>query len=109
MTERDIETLVKAYKDAVKRIRAELLSLDLTDMSRAVTEAALREVAGILRELNEESAAWVAEHIPEVARQSISETIVSVGAASTLKEAREVMTFSRVNQTLVNAVIEDTQ
>src|SRR5690606_13899676 len=84
-------------------------SLDLTDMSRAVTEAALREVAEILRELNEESAAWVAEHIPEAARQSVAETIVTVGAASTLKEAREVMTFSRMNQTLVNAVIEDTQ
>lgn len=109
MTERDIETLVKAYKDAVKRIRAELLSLDLTDMSRAVTEAALREVAGIIRELNEESAAWVAEHMPEVARQSVAETVVAAGAASTIKEAREVMTFSRMNQTLVNAVIEDTQ
>lgn len=109
MTERDIETLVKAYKDAVKRIRAELLSLDLTDMSSTVTEAALREVAEILRNLNEESAAWVAEHIPEVARQSVAETIVAVGAANTLREAREIMTFSRMNQTLVNAVIEDTQ
>jgi len=109
MTERDIETLVKAYKDAVKRIRAELLSLDLTDMSRAITEAALREVAGILRELNEESALWVAEHVPEVGRQAVAETIVMLGAAESLREAREIMTFSRMNQTLVNAVIEDTQ
>jgi len=109
MTERDIETLVKAYKDAVKRIRAELLSLDLTDMSRAVTEAALREIAEILTNLNEEAAEWVAEHIPEVARQSVAETIVAVGAAETITEARKIMTFSRMNQTYVNAVVADTQ
>jgi len=109
MTERDIETLVKAYKDAVKRIRAELLSMDLTDMSRAVTDAALREVAEILANLNEEAAEWVAEHIPEVARQSVAETIVAVGAAESIAEARKIMTLSRMNQTYVNAVVADTQ
>ncbi|GIQ63705.1 hypothetical protein PACILC2_22730 [Paenibacillus cisolokensis] len=112
-TERDIErgisALVAAYKDAVDRIRAELLRLDITDMSRANTTAALREVARILSELNEESAAWVAEFIPEAARAGVVKAIVDLGVVETVKEAEKIAKFNRVNANLVAAVVEDTQ
>ena len=99
----DTQELVAAYKLAVKRIRAELARLDLTDMSRKVTEAALVEVARILRELDAESAAWVAAAIPEAAAAGVAGTLTALGAAPTVK------TFSRVNSAMVTSMVADTQ
>ncbi|MFF2890753.1 phage minor capsid protein [Paenibacillus sp. NPDC057967] len=109
MTERDIAELVAAYKDAVKRIRAELLSLDLTDMSRANTESALREVARILTSLNEESAAWVTQYVPESAKAGVAQAIVGLGVAETVKDAEKIAKFNRINSNMVAAAVADTQ
>jgi hypothetical protein len=103
------DILVSAYKDAVKRIRAELLSLDITDMARANTDAALREVARILASLNEESAAWVAKYVPEAGTAGVIETLVALGVAESRKAAADIAKFNRMNSRYVNAVIADTQ
>jgi hypothetical protein len=105
----DTDILVAAYKDAVKRIRAELLSLDITDMSRTNTEAALREVARILALLNEEAAAWVIKHVPEAGAVGVVETLVALGVAESRKAAADTAKFNRMNSRYVNAVIADTQ
>jgi hypothetical protein len=105
----DTDILVAAYKDAIKRIRAELLSLDITDMSRTNTEAALREVARILALLNEESAAWVIKHVPEAGTAGVIETLVALGVAESRKAAADIAKFNRMNSRYVNAVIADTQ
>ena len=106
---RDIADLVVAYKDAIKRIQAELLSLDLSDMSRAKTEAALREITAMLAALNEESAVWVAKYVPEASAAGVVGTMVALGTADSYADAVKTARISRVNSTYVNAVIADTQ
>lgn len=105
----DIEILVRAYKNAMLSISAELLRLDLTAMSRANARAALAEVAATLRSLNEESAAWVERYIPKAATDGIARTILALGAAETLQDAEKIVKFNRINREFVASAVADTQ
>ncbi|MDQ0168765.1 phage minor capsid protein [Paenibacillus tundrae] len=107
--DRDINVLVDAYKRAVLAIAAELSRLDASDISRAHAKAALAEVAAILRDLNSESAAWVAEYIPKAATDGVARAIVELGVASTIAEAEKIVKFNRINRELVASAIADTQ
>ncbi|WP_068616581.1 phage minor capsid protein [Paenibacillus tuaregi] len=107
--DRDIDVLVRAYKEAVRSIGAELSRLDLSDMSRANAKAALAEVAKILADLNEESVAWVNAHIPKAATDGVAQAIVSLGAAKTLDEAEKIVRFNRINREFVATAVADTQ
>lgn len=107
--DRDINVLVTAYKRAILAIATELARLDLSDISRAHAKAALAEVAAILRDLNAESAAWVAEYIPKAATDGVARAIVELGVASTLVEAEKIVKFNRINRELVASAIADTQ
>jgi hypothetical protein len=101
--------LTKAYKGAVKRILAELDRLDVSDLSRANSAAALANIADILKGVDKEAREWVEENIPEVAREGVARAIVNLGAAKTIEEAVDIAKFSRTNQALVRAAIADTQ
>jgi hypothetical protein len=107
--DRDINVLVTAYKRAILAIATELSRLDLSDISRAHAKAALAEVAAILRDLNAESAAWVAEYIPKAATDGVARAIVELGVASTLVEAEKIVKFNRINRELVASALADTQ
>ncbi|WP_427050380.1 phage minor capsid protein [Paenibacillus sp. TC-CSREp1] len=107
--DRDINVLVTAYKRAILAIATELARLDLSDISRAHAKVALAEVAAILRDLNAESAAWVAEYIPKAATDGVARAIVELGVASTLVEAEKIVKFNRINRELVASAIADTQ
>lgn len=104
-----VSKLSNAYKDAVSRILAELDRVDVTDLSRANSAAALANVAQELKALDKESAEWVEENIPIAARQGVARAIVALGATDTIEEALEIAKFSRTNQALVQAAIADTQ
>ncbi|MEK5396016.1 phage minor capsid protein [Paenibacillus sp. FSL K6-2859] len=105
----EVAVLVRAYKNAILAISAELSRLDLTAMSRANSRAALAEVAAILRGLNTESAEWVAKHIPLAATDGIALAIVNLGAAETLEEAKKIVKFNRINREFVASAVADTQ
>lgn len=105
----EIALLVRAYKNALLSISAELSRLDLTAMSRANSRAALAEVAAILHGLNDESAAWVDRYIPKAATDGVARTIVSLGAASTLEDADKIVKFNRINREFVASAVADTQ
>lgn len=107
--DRDINVLVTAYKRAILAIATELSRLDLSDISRAHAKAALAEVAAILRDLNAESAAWVAEYVPKAATDGVARAIVDLGVASTIVEAEKIVKFNRINRELVASAIADTQ
>lgn len=107
--DRDINRLVDAYKRAVLAIATELSRLDTSDISHAHAKAALAEVAVILRELNAESAAWVAEYIPKAAIDGVARAIVELGVVNTLVEAEKIVKFKRINRELVASAIADTQ
>lgn len=105
----EIALLVRAYKNALLSISAELSRLDLTAMSRANAKATLAEVADILRGLNTESAAWVDRYVPKAATDGIARSIVSLGAASTLEDAEKIVKFNRINREFVASAVADTQ
>ncbi|MFD2702779.1 phage minor capsid protein [Paenibacillus shunpengii] len=107
--DRDIERLINAYKRAVRGITAELSRMDLTDMSRAQATAALKEVAEILSELNDESAEWVVANIPIAVTDGITRAIIDLGVVATIEEARDIVKFNRTNREMVAAAIADTQ
>ena len=102
---REIEKLVRAYKDAVKAIYAELDRIDISNLSRAKSAAALVEVTKILASLNEESAAWVAENVPKAAREGVLSALVSLD----VEDAEKIAKFSRINREMVAAAVADTQ
>lgn len=105
-----VEPLVAAYKRAVRDIKRELERMDVMDLlSRAATQAALAEIAKILASLNDESAQWVEENIPQAARDGVIRAIVALDVAETVKEAEAIAKFNRVNANMVKAVVADTQ
>ncbi|NGQ95492.1 minor capsid protein [Brevibacillus sp. SYP-B805] len=107
--EYEIKKLVSAYTKAMYQISAELQRLDITDMSRASTAAALAEVVRILAELNETSTEWVTRNLPIAATDGVAATIFALGVAETIEEARNIAKFNRMNKAMVDAVIADTQ
>ncbi|MEW9697955.1 phage minor capsid protein [Paenibacillus sp. SI8] len=104
-----IERLVDAYKAAVGDILVELRGLDVTDSSRANSAAALAEVARILTQLNDESARWCEEFIPQAARDGVIRAIVSLGGGITVAEAETIAKFNRMNANMAAAAVADTQ
>jgi hypothetical protein len=107
--EYEISRLVAAYKAAVSDIQAELSRLDLSALNRANSAAALANVAKILASLNEESAKWVEENIPQAARDGVMRTLISLGVAKTAAEAESLVKFNRMNANMVAAAVADTQ
>lgn len=105
----EVAVLVRAYRNALLAITAELSRLDLTAMSRANAKAALAEVAVILRGLNAESAEWVTKHITQAATDGVALAIVNLGAAETLEEAQKIAKFNRINREFVASAVADTQ
>jgi hypothetical protein len=101
--------LKKAYKEATKSIMSELNRLDVTDLSRANTMAALANVSEILSGLDKESAEWVEENIPKAAREGVARAIVNLGVAETLEQAEGLINFNRPNQRMISAAVADTQ
>lgn len=107
--EHDIQRLVSLYKRGIFDIMAELNRLDLTDMQRAQILATLKNVAEILRSINEESAKWVDEVIPKVITDGVVSTIVALGVVETVEEAQKIVKFNKANKALTEAVIANTQ
>jgi len=105
----EVQKLVSVYKRAVSDIQRELERLELTDISRANAQAALTEVARILASLDEESSAWVGEHIPQAARDGIVRSLIGLGIVETVEEAESIAKFNRINKAMVDAAISDTQ
>lgn len=101
----DINKLVRAYKAAIRNILAELSNLELSDMSRANSRAALAEIAQILSGLNDQSAEWVKTHIPKAATDGVVQALVGLG----VKDPEKVAKFNRINREFVATAIADTQ
>lgn len=107
--DRDIDVLIHAFKRALLDILDELTRLELTDMSRANSRAALAEVAKTLASLNAESAEWVKTYIPKAATDGVIQTILGLGVVDTVEEAAKIAKFSRLNREFVATAIADTQ
>ncbi|MCM3784324.1 phage minor capsid protein [Neobacillus mesonae] len=107
--DRDVQRLVDAFKDAFRSIQSELLRMDLTDMSRANAQAALAEIAKILKALDADAAAWVDEFIPKAAQDGVIRVLIDLGVVSSVSEAESIVKMNRMNREMVAAAIADTQ
>lgn len=107
--DREVATLVNAFKRGIADIKHELERLDLTDLKRANAQLALKEIGRILASLNEEASAWVTENIPAAALDGVARTLYALEAADTYAEARAIAKFSRLNADYVKAAVADTQ
>ncbi|MGE7271361.1 phage minor capsid protein [Brevibacillus panacihumi] len=107
--EYEIARLVSAYTKAMYRIATELQRLDVSDITRANSAAALAEVVRILTELNGQSSEWVTRNLPIAATDGVAAAIYALGVADTFEEARKIAKFNRMNKAMVDAVIADTQ
>lgn len=107
--DRDINILIRAYKASLIDIVGELDRLELTDMSRANSQAALAEVAKTLASLNAESAEWVKTYIPKAATDGVIQAIIGLGVTDTVEEAAKIAKFNRLNREFVATAIADTQ
>jgi hypothetical protein len=107
--EYDINRLTREYRKAIEAILRELERLDVSDMSRANSMAALAHIAEILKELDDTAIGWVDEVIPKAALDGVAATILSLGALETLEEAETLAKFNRMNKDMVSAIVADTQ
>lgn len=104
--EPQVEKLTQAYMKGVALIFAELDRIDIPNMSRVMAASALLQVTKILKGLNEESAAWVAENIPLAAREGVLTTLVSLDIGHS---PEVVESFTKINREMVKAAVADTQ
>jgi hypothetical protein len=107
--EYSISRLVGYYKTAVREINRELERVDLTDFQRANALATLKSISEILAELDENAAKWVEQNIPIAVRDGVAGTIYALGVVETLEQAHKIVKFNRLNKTLIEAIVADTQ
>ncbi|MGM0973402.1 MAG: phage minor capsid protein [Bacillota bacterium] len=105
----EINRLVGYYKNALLEIDIKLKKIDLTDLQRATALAIQQDIANILKELDSNAASWVEEHMPLVISDGIVRSIVALGVAESIEEARTIVKFNRLNRDLVKTAIADTQ
>jgi hypothetical protein len=94
----EISTLVNYYKDALKKIGAELNRIDLTNFDRAQLLVVQKEIKDALDELNSRTNDWAAATIPQAAEDGIIRSIIALGVANTVSEAQKIITFNRLNR-----------
>ena len=107
--EYDINRLVYAYKEAIRKLLDELERFDPSDMRAANIRVLLADIAQTLKKLSEEAAAWVDEVVPKAAQEGVAATLVELGIVKTVAEAEKFVSFNRVNQHAVAAAIADLQ
>lgn len=106
--ERDIERLIRYYRQAVREIVVALMSLDLNELDAKHRTKILQQIERILLELDKNAKEWVEENIPKAYREGQASAIVSLGEAATITVAMESISFSRLNRDFVEAMINDT-
>ncbi|MEV2333358.1 hypothetical protein ABND70_22940, partial [Paenibacillus larvae] len=63
----DVDRLVSAFKQALRKVRNELNGMELVGMRRAIVLATIRKIESILSELLDDADDWIQEYIPKAA------------------------------------------
>ena len=105
----EVATLRKYYEEALSQVSAELIRLGLTDFERARVTATQAEIKKILSELNGAVSEWVAANIPVAGQDGVARSLVSLGLAASLDEARGIAKFSKLNREFIKTAVADTQ
>jgi hypothetical protein len=105
----DISVLIGYYREALQKITNELNRIDLTNFERAQLLVVQKEIADALSDLDVRTKAWVAAQIPKVAEDGIIFSIIALGVAETVEEARKIVVFNRLNRDFIKTAVADTQ
>jgi hypothetical protein len=107
--EYDIAILIGYYREALQKVSNELNRIDLTNFERANLLVVQKEIADVLAELDVRTSAWVASMIPKAAEDGIIASIIALGVAETVEEARTIVVLNRLNRDFIKTAIADTQ
>lgn len=107
--ERDIETLVKYFRKALVEVESELLRMDITDFRRANAVATQKQIRAILDDLDKKVVAWTQSTIPKAVESGIVQSMLALEVVNTVEDALKVLKFNRLNKTLIDIAIADTQ
>jgi hypothetical protein len=107
--EYDIAILIGYYREALQKVSNELNRIDLTNFERANLIVVQKEIADVLAELDVRTSAWVASMIPKAAEDGIIASIIALGVAETVEEARTIVVLNRLNRDFIKTAIADTQ
>jgi hypothetical protein len=107
--EYDIAILIGYYREALQKVSNELNRIDLTNLERANLLVVQKEIADVLAELDVRTSAWVASMIPKAAEDGIIASIIALGVADTVEEARTIVVLNRLNRDFIKTAIADTQ
>jgi Phage minor capsid protein 2 len=107
----DIEKLIKNYEEAYKLILNKLIELVKTDGNEILKnqQASLyRQISFLLQELNINIQPQVRELIEKSFTSGQIETMLAIGSASSLTEARKNVKFSALGKSQVETLVADT-
>lgn len=105
----DIEKLEKHYSSALKNLTKLLKDLDPKDTLRIeLYNSLIRQVGFIMTELNNYSQEWIEGTLTEVYEQSVASSLVTMGIAKDIVEAKGSQQFSLISRGRVDAIIADT-
>jgi hypothetical protein len=107
--EYDISILMGYYREALQKVSNELNRIDLTNFERANLLVVQKEIADVLAELDVRTSAWVASMIPKAADDGIIASIIALGVAETVEEARTIVVLNRLNREFIKTAVADTQ
>lgn len=107
--EHDIALLKSYYEKALREVSRELSKLSLTDFQRAQVLATQGSIKEILGKLDKNAIEWVGNKIPIAATDGVALSLVSLGLAESLEEARKIVKFNRLNRDFIETAIADTQ
>lgn len=105
----EVSILVSYYEKALRDVRNELSRIDLTNYQRANVRATQNEIRKILKELDASALSWVDRYVPIAVQDGITRTLVALGVAVSVNEAKNFIKYNRLNRELVKTVVADTQ
>lgn len=105
----DVAILRSYYEKAIRDVSTELTRLGLTNFERAQIIATLAEIKRILTELDGNSMAWISTNIPKAAEDGVANSLLALGLADSLAQAKSIAKFNKFNREYVKTAVADTQ
>lgn len=107
--EYNVAVLRGYYEEALNDISNELLRLDLSNFERSQAKATELEIKRIISELDDKAMEWVTSNIPVAATDGVALSLVSLGLAQSMQEARAIVSFNKLNTDFIKTAVADTQ
>jgi hypothetical protein len=105
---RDVNELVRIYKNAILEVIAILESLSTRgsekDISRAQMNTVLAQLAVLIGQVDKDAEAWVKEQIKEAFINGQVEALVTIGEAKTLDEARSMISGAAMSALVMESI-----